>query len=87
MSPGLSGEIEAARSAPVLLSRLGSSCTVRDGRFVEPCAAVADMIGLELVQVLEPRTKQPRSSTLMARTVAGLVPVRSCPGCGVEVPR
>ena len=86
-APGLAGEIQAARAAGVVaLPRLGSACTVRDGRFVEPCSGVADMLGLALVQVLDPRTRAPQSSTLMARTVGGLAPVRCCPGCGVEVP-
>lgn len=85
-APGLAGEVEAAR-APALVHRLGSSCTVRDGRFVDPCAAVADMLGVELVQILDHRTRAPRQSTLMARTVSGLTPIRCCPGCGVEVPR
>lgn len=87
MSPGLAGEAEAARSAPVILPRLGATCTVRDGRFVDPCSGVADMLGLELVQVLDHRTRQPRRSTLMAQTVTGLAPVRCCPSCGVEMPR
>lgn len=87
MSPGLSGESEAARTPVSLLPRLGAACTVRDGRFVEPCAGVADMIGIELVQTIDVRTKQPTRTTLMARTVAGLVPVRCCPACMVEVPR
>ena len=69
MSPGLAGEIEAARAGVTLLPRLGPSCSVRDGRFVEPCAGVADMIGLELVQSLDARTKQPTRTTLMARSV------------------
>lgn len=87
MSPGLTGEIEAARSAPALVHRLGSSCAVRDGRFVEPCASVAEMSGMELVQLLDHRTRAPRQTTIMARTVSGLTPIRCCPGCGVEMPR
>jgi hypothetical protein len=88
VSPGLAGEVEAARApAPLLVHRLGASCTVRDGRFVEPCSAVAEMSGMELVQILDHRTRAPRQTTLMARTVSGLTPIRCCPGCGVEVPR
>lgn len=87
MSPGLSGVIEAARTPVALLPRLGPACTVRDGRFVEPCAGVADMIGIELVQTIDKRTRQPSRATLAAVTVLGLAPIRCCPACGVEVPR
>ena len=80
-------DTEPARSSPALLHRLGPSCTVRDGRFVEPCASVSEMSGMELVQILDHRTRAVRQTTLMARTVAGLAPIRCCPGCGVEVPR
>lgn len=62
-------------------------CAVRDGRFVDPCGAAADLVGVLLVDVLDSRTRQARSRLLYGLTSSGLTPLRHCPACGVEMPR
>lgn len=59
-------------------------CTVRDGRFVDPCGALAAE-PFELVQCLDNASRQPTRSFVGVWSTGRLVPLRSCPFCAVEI--
>lgn len=61
-----------------------ATCTVRDGRFVEPCAALSTE-PFELVQSLDHASRQPSRSFVAVWSRGALVPLRACPFCSVEI--
>jgi hypothetical protein len=67
------------------VSSRATSCTVREGVFVEPCARVS-VEPFQIVQILDHRTRQPRGGLIAVVTDGALVPLRGCPFCQVELP-
>lgn len=65
--------------------RRAAICVVREGVFVDPCARVSNEPFLA-VQVLDHRTRQPRTTMLAVVTDGVLVPLPGCPFCHVELP-
>lgn len=79
--------IEVATNAiePVrVLRQRAATCTVRDGRFVEPCAALSTE-PFEFVQFLDHASRQQSRSIVAVWSRGNLVPLRSCPFCSVEI--
>lgn len=73
-------------AAPVsALPRLGALCVVRDGRFVEPCAALA-RAPFVLLQALDPRTRTPERSFVAVLVGGGFEALPSCPFCRGDLP-
>lgn len=78
-------EVASNATEPVRVLRpRASTCTVRDGRFVEPCAALSTE-PFEFVQSLDHTSRQPSRSFVAVWSRGALVPLRSCPFCAVEI--
>ena len=75
----------AAAYSVVLAGAWGGLILHRDARFVEPCAS---LVGepFELVQTLDPRTREPVRTLVCVWSSGALRPLRSCPFCGVSLP-
>lgn len=65
-----------------MTERRANLCVLRDGRHVDPCAAVS-RLPFRFVQELDHRTRQPSRSFVAVECDGALVALPACPFCGL----